>query len=212
MSMSKKITIIDYGTSNLRSVTKAFIKVDADIIITNDHKEIENADKLVLPGVGSFGNGMHMLDELNIIDSINLFVKKGNPFLGICLGMQMLLDGSEEDNSKKGLKLIDGQVRKIPTIYKNKTMRKIPHIGWSKIDLGNENKIFSNISSEDYFYFVHSFMSLPDDPKKIIATCDYNNFKVTAAISDDNIIGMQFHPEISSKSGLKVINNFLELY
>mgnify|MGYP006163263079 FL=1 len=210
--MSKKITIIDYGTSNLGSVTKAFTKVGAEITITNDKKKIETADKLVLPGVGSFGNGMQMLEKLDLIDSINFFVKKGNPFLGICLGMQMLLEDSEEDNYIKGLKYISGNVTKIPTSYQNIILRKIPHIGWSKINLNIKNKIFSNINDEDYFYFVHSFMSMPNDPKKIIATCDYNDFKVTAAISDDNIIGMQFHPEISSKSGLKVINNFLELY
>ena len=214
--LNSKITIVDYGTSNLRSVTRAFIKVGADINIASSIKDIERADRLILPGVGSFGNGMSMLKKLDLIHSLNTFIKKGNPLLGICLGMQMLLEDSEEELTKKGLSYIDGKVTKIPTSSKNEILRKIPQIGWNNLELHfssiSDNKIFSNIDERDFFYFIHSYMSKPRDPKKIIATYDCNNFKVTAAIRKANVIGLQFHPEISGKSGLKVINNFLNFY
>ncbi len=214
-NLSNNITIVDYGTSNLNSIKRALKKIGAEVQITNDAKNIQNADRLILPGVGSFGNGMKKLNDLDITNSLNTFIKKGNPFLGICLGMQMLLSSSEEDVKENGLNYIDGKVIKIPTNKEKNYNRKIPHIGWSNLELSekpsNEKvKIFYNLCENDFFYFVHSYVCMTKDINNTIATCDYNNYNVTAAIQYNNIIGLQFHPEISGMSGLKILNNFLK--
>tara|TARA_B100000965_G_C19544978_1_gene737347 strand:- start:790 stop:1446 length:657 start_codon:yes stop_codon:yes gene_type:complete len=216
-SFSNNITIVDYGTSNLNSIQRALFKIGATVNTTNDSNEIENADRLILPGVGSFGNGMKKLKNLEVINSMNIFIEKGNPFLGICLGMQMFLTISEENKDEEGLGYINGEVIKIPSEKEKNHFRKIPHIGWSNLDFNKkikneEYKIFSNISDNDFFYFVHSYMCMPSNYENVVATCDYHDFKVTAAIQNKNIIGMQFHPEISGKSGLKILNNFLKYY
>ncbi len=214
-NLSNNITIVDYGTSNLNSIKRALKKIGANVQITNDPKNIQNADRLILPGVGSFGNGMKKLNNLDIINSLNIFTKKGNPLLGICLGMQMLLSSSEEEKKENGLNYIDGNVIKISTKKEKNLSRKIPHIGWSNLEL-NKNltdekvKIFHNLSENDFFYFVHSYMCMTRDFNNIISTCDYDNFNVTAAIQYNNLIGLQFHPEISGTSGLKILNNFLK--
>ena len=213
----KKITIIDYGTSNIKSIQKAFLALKCEIKITNDPSLIENADYLVLPGVGSFGNGISNLLKLNILDSINKFIIKEKPLLGICLGMQMFFQKSEEDINTNGLGFIMGKVIKIETKNKDKFVRKIPHIGWANLKInktenGEENYIFKSITENDFFYFAHSYHCMPNTSKHITAICDYNLFNLTASVKSKNILGLQFHPEISGKAGLKVINNFLLYY
>ena len=215
VNTEKKISIVDYGTSNLGSLKRAFLKIKANIEIINSPNNIVKADCLVLPGVGSFGSGINKLKNFEIFESIKRFADKGNPLLGICLGKQLLLSASEENSEINGLDLIKGKVIKIPTYFQSEVVRKIPHIGWAQLLINKEvyikkNNIFDNITEEDYFYFVHSFMCMPENKKTIIANSLYKKQLISAVIQYENILGFQFHPEISGKSGLKIINNFIE--
>jgi glutamine amidotransferase len=209
-----KITVVDYGIGNLHSVVSALNYCGVKIELTDSPSKIAKASRLVLPGVGAFRNGMNSLKEKSIINPIRDFIKKGNPLLGICLGMQMLLDESEEFGIYEGFGFISGMVKSIPKTNINGEKHKIPHIGWSKLipsrddmHLSN-NKIFKDVKAGESVYFLHSFHAITASKEDTLAYCDYNGRKLAAIIASENIYGCQFHPEKSGLIGLKIIENF----
>jgi len=199
------IAIIDYGMGNLFSVEKAFVKLGAQVVVTSSPEVILSADKVVLPGVGAFGDCMSNLVEYGLVDVIHEVIGRGTPFLGICLGLQMLFDGSEETPGIKGLGIFPGMVRKIvaPDF-------KIPHMGWNSLKFASDSQLFAPMSAETYVYFVHSYHAVPDDEGLITAVVDYGG-PVTAAIGRGNVQAVQFHPEKSGTVGLAMLSNFKEM-
>lgn len=200
--MSKKVVIIDYGMGNLHSVNKAVAAVGGEPILTSDAEVIANADKILLPGVGAFGDCMANLEKSGLIPVIKEHLAKGTPFLGICLGMQLLFEGSEEDPGVAGLGFFKGQVKKLTT------KEKIPHMGWNKLELRSASPLLTDAAGE-YVYFVHSFHAEPDDRSIITSVCDYGQ-EVTASVGKGNVQAFQFHPEKSSRAGLKLLKAFVE--
>lgn len=198
------IAIIDYGMGNLRSVQKGFEKVGFDAQITSDPEAVRKAEKVVLPGVGAFGDAMENLRNAGMIDVIKDTVKAGKPFLGICLGLHLLFDSSTEFGFHEGLGIIPGQVKLLPPGL------KVPHMGWNQIELQKSDPLLKDIPDDSAFYFVHSYYVEPDDPADITTLTDYG-MKFTSIASRDNIFGIQFHPEKSSSLGLRILKNFGEL-
>ncbi|MEG0615154.1 MAG: imidazole glycerol phosphate synthase subunit HisH [Oscillospiraceae bacterium] len=194
------IAIIDYGAGNIFSVKNALDFIGLPNILTSDKAEISKADGIILPGVGAFPNAMKMLNNSGLTDLIKEEAKK-KPFLGICLGMQMLFEKGYEFSETDGLGLIQGSVEKM----KSNSLR-IPHIGWNKLDIANDCPLLKNIGENEYVYFVHSYKA-NCDIKNVSAYCDYGS-KVPALVFKDNIFGAQFHPEKSGKTGLKILKNF----
>lgn len=199
------IAIIDYGRGNLHSVAKAFAKVGAEAVVTSDAAVIAGADKVVLPGVGAFGDCMENLTRSGLVDVIHHVINKGTPFLGICLGLQLLFDGSEEDPGVRGLGIIPGMVKKIEA-----PGLKIPHMGWNSLAWGAASPLFGGLSANPYVYFVHSYHAVPQDQEVITATTCYGE-TVAAAVGRDNVHAVQFHPEKSSAVGMQVLANFKEM-
>ncbi|MBP2644890.1 MAG: Imidazole glycerol phosphate synthase subunit hisH [Firmicutes bacterium] len=199
------IAIIDYGMGNLHSVEKAFIKLGSEVIVTSDAGVIMGADKVVLPGVGAFGDCMKNLQEYHLVDVIRDVIGRGVPFLGICLGEQLLFEGSEEDPGVAGLGVFSGMVRKI-----NAPRLKIPHMGWNSLCYPKESLLFNGLPESAYVYFVHSYHAVPLDRSIIAAVTDYGE-ALTAAVSKGNVHAVQFHPEKSGEVGLKILQNFKEL-
>ncbi len=201
------IAIIDYGVGNLASVNKAFSFIGIDSKITSDHSEILAADKVVLPGVGAFADAMNSLEKINMIPVINEVAKKGTPLLGICLGMQLLFDYSTEGGEMvKGLGMLKGSVTQFPLDMG----LKVPHMGWNSLDIKQNNGIFKGIKEKSYVYFVHSYCLAAQDETDVAATCQYGiNFD--AAVSKENIMGTQFHPEKSGDIGLNILRNFASM-
>ena len=208
--MSNKIGIIDYGISNIYNVVQAFDYIGAKTILITSKKNISQVDHLVLPGVGAFERGITALKEKDLYTSICDYIKADNPFLGICLGMQLLLTKSFEFGEHDGLNIIAGKVKKIPKKNKDDIKNKIPHIGWNNLDAIKNTKLLSNIDENDYMYFVHSY-SVVCNINNIIATTNYNNIRIAAVIGSNNCYGCQFHPEKSGKKGLKILDNFLKI-
>jgi len=201
------IAIIDYGMGNIHSVQKALQLFGAETVITNKSKDIQSADKAVLPGVGAFDDAMLELKKRGLIPAINGLVKNKKPLLGICLGMQLLFESSEEANESKGLGIFKGKVRK----FEEKNKLKVPHIGWNQLKIASKNcPLLKDVADGSYVYFCHSYYPDPQDKLVIAATCDYG--KEFAAITwKDNVYGAQFHPEKSQETGLKILKNFVEL-
>ena len=198
------IAIIDYDAGNIKSVEKACVYLGHEAVITRDKNTILSADHVILPGVGAFGDAMEKLKKYDLIDTIKMVVNKGTPFLGICLGLQLLFDSSEEAPGVKGLSVLKGKIVKIP----EGEYKKIPQIGWNSLDLRGEGKLFKNIENNPYVYFVHSYYLKADDENIVKATCEYN-VTVQASVEKDNVFACQFHPEKSSDTGLKMLENFL---
>ncbi|MCE5194256.1 MAG: imidazole glycerol phosphate synthase subunit HisH [Nitrospiraceae bacterium] len=196
------IAIVDYGMGNLRSVEKGFQKVNVDARIVSDAKSIDDADGVVLPGVGAFIDCIKNLTDMNLTDAIIKSISKGKPYLGICLGLQVLFTESEEFGTCKGLNVLKGRVVRFP---KNKL--KVPHMGWNTVDIKKNSPIFSGIPEKSYFYFVHSFYVVPDDESVISGTTDYGT-SFTSMIWKDNVLATQFHPEKSQELGLKILKGF----
>lgn len=201
------IAIIDYGAGNIQSVYKALKFIGADCKVTSDKDEILNADGAILPGVGSFGDAMDTMTKRGIKDTIIEYTKSGKPFLGICLGLQLLFPESEETPGVKGLDIFKGTITKIPN--QNRTL-KIPHMGWNNISIKQKNGIFKDIEGEPYVYFVHSFY-LKAQVKDIVAATTQYGVEIDAAVQKGNIIATQFHPEKSGEVGLKMLKNFVEM-
>lgn len=209
--MSKKIVIIDYGIGNVKSMYNAFFNIGLEPKLTSDKQIILNADAVVLPGVGAFNKGMENLNERGLFRIIHEYVKKGNPFLGVCLGMQMLLEESEEFGRTPGLGLIKGKVVKLPILPFSE--EKLPHVSWNELNEPREgrwkNTILENIPVNTDAYFVHSFVAEPTYEKDILATTNYAGVNFCSAVQHENIYGAQFHPEKSSQIGLTILTNFV---
>lgn len=213
--MSKfEVTLIDYGVGNLLSVQRGLEYCGAKVVLTADPEVVMAASRVVLPGVGAFANAMQALEERSLVPAIRELAKRGTPLLGICLGMQLLLDESEEFGLTSGLGLIPGRVVEIPTMTLAGDTRKIPHIGWNKL-VSAEGRtdwhasVLRDIAPGEATYFVHSFMSVPADPTHRIADCLYGGYRVAAVIAKDQITACQFHPEKSGEVGLKILRRFL---
>lgn len=200
------IAVIDYGMGNIKSVSKALQTVGAQLTITQSPDLVRKARAIVLPGVGAFPDCMKNLANLGLIETIKEEIIKGKPYLGICLGMQILFSESEEFGYCAGLGILKGKVVrfKLPKEY------KIPHMGWNTVKFKRENTLIDSIPNNTYFYFVHSYYVLPEDSKVIAATTDYE-VEFTSMIAYENIFATQFHPEKSQKMGLKLLENFVKL-
>ena len=214
--MSNSVTILDYGIGNILSVARGFDAIGADVNIANNTQSIENAERLILPGVGAFTSGIELLKKNNFDAAIINLAKSGTPLLGICLGMQFLMDSSEEFGETDGLGLISGKVIPIPPKSVDGDSLIVPHIGWSALEVsGNENSwnksILTNTPVKSHVYFVHSFFSKPNNEEHLLAHCRYGGNKLSALICRDNIMGCQFHPEKSGKIGLDILRAFLTL-
>lgn len=200
------IGIIDYDAGNIKSVEKAIIKLGEDVIVTRDKDELLKADKVILPGVGSFGDAMEKIRSYGLEEVIKEIVSKGTPFLGICLGLQLLFEESEESAGVKGLGLLKGKVIRIP----DAEGFKVPQIGWNSLSFPNEGKLFKGIDEGAYVYFVHSYYLKAEDENIVTAKTDYV-VDIHASVEKDNIFACQFHPEKSSDVGLTILKNFIEL-
>ena len=204
--MIKKITIIDYGAGNIFNLLNTFKRLNCEVKVASDSKEITNSDRLIIPGVGAFKHGMENLNKQNLIEAINQYTKNERPLLGICLGMQYLMNYSEEFGKTDGLKLINGEVKKF---IKNKTTR-VPHIGWNYLK-HNGDKIFSNLKTNAVFYFCHSFYVNSKESKNVISETQYSNINFCSTIKRNNLYGCQFHPERSGKEGEIFLKNFINI-
>ncbi|MBO5889678.1 MAG: imidazole glycerol phosphate synthase subunit HisH [Clostridia bacterium] len=202
------IVIIDYGVGNLFSLASSFKEIGVDVIVSGDKEVIKKADKIILPGVGAFGDAAEKLFSLGLKEVILEKVKNNVPILGICLGMQLLFDKSLEYGEHEGLGLIKGEVRPIKEVIP--TNLKIPHIGWNALNFGKEkNRLFKYLNEGDYVYFVHSFYGA-NCSDSVIATASYG-VPLTAAVASGNVYGCQFHPEKSGKAGLNILKAFCEM-
>ncbi len=200
------IAVIDYGMGNLRSVGKGLEKVGADVSVTSDPAEIKSAAGVVLPGVGAFGKCMENLEKCGLADAVKAVATNGKPFLGICLGLQLLFDESEEYGPIKGLRVIPGKVVRFP----DSPELTVPHMGWNRINKHGSPKLLEGIEDSEWFYFVHSYYVVPGDPSDAATSTDYGvNF--VSSIERGNLFACQFHPEKSSTSGLRVLENFVRL-
>ena len=198
------IALIDYGMGNLSSVYKAFKAVGADeVVITDSVKQIDKADAIILPGVGNFGDGVKNLSEKKLFDPIKQGIMLGKPFLGICLGMQLLMEKSEEAPGVNGLGVFEGEVVK----FKPEQGLKVPQIGWNSVDMVGDHLCMEGISSGEYFYFVHSYYVVPVNKDIILGTTEYGS-AFCSCIACNNVFATQFHPEKSQDAGLKILRNF----
>lgn len=200
------IAIIDYGAGNLRSVEKALDHLGYDTKITADKNEILAASKVILPGVGAFGDCMSSVNRAGLSECIHEVIDKNTPFLGICLGLQLLFESSEESPGAEGLKIFDGSNVRIPSF----NGLKIPHIGWNSIKYDKDCPIFTGLGDDPYVYFVHSYYMQPNDRSIIAATTDYGA-ELPIALHKGSVFATQFHPEKSGSVGLKILKNFGEL-
>lgn len=198
------IMIVDYGVGNLRSVQKAFEKINCAAHITSDPNEIMQADGLVLPGVGAFGDAMVSLRRMGMLDAIKRYAKLKRPLLGICLGMQLLFSISEEHGHHIGLGIIPGHVVKMHGNF------KIPQVGWNQLQFKVDHALFEGLTLGDYAYFVHSYYVQPIDSNAVVATVDYYG-DIPAIVVQDHVYGMQFHPEKSSTAGIQLLHNFSKI-
>lgn len=200
------IAIIDYDAGNLKSVEKAFAHIGAECVVTRDKDVILNADKVVLPGVGSFGDAMEKLEKYDLIEVINQVVSKNTPFLGICLGLQLLFEESDETPGVKGLSILKGKIKRIPKVDD----LKVPHMGWNSLKLSGDGKLFKGIEDGEYVYFVHSYYLEAEDEDIVKASTEYCTH-IHASVEQGNVFACQYHPEKSSDAGLLMLKNFAEL-
>lgn len=201
------IAVIDYGAGNLQSVVKALHYINCECIVTNKKEEILGCDAALLPGVGSFGDSMDSMNKTGAADAVCEFIKTGKPFLGICLGLQLLFDGSEESPDAKGLGLLKGSITRIPN---HEETLKIPHMGWNSLDIRKKDGLFKGIDGNPYVYFVHSYFLRADDQGIVSSQTNYGAI-IDASVQYENIFATQFHPEKSGTVGLKILNNFAEM-
>lgn len=200
------IGIIDYDAGNLKSVEKALKSLGEKAVITRDRDTLLGADKVILPGVGNFGDAMEKLKAYGLCQVIGEIVEKGTPFLGICLGLQLLFEESEEAPGVPGLGILKGRILRIP----EEPGLKIPHIGWNSLELQNEGRLFEGLTGEPYVYFVHSYYLKADDEGIVKAATHYGT-RIHASVEQGNVFACQFHPEKSSDTGLRILKNFAEI-
>lgn len=200
------IAIIDYDAGNIKSVEKAIQYLGEDAVITRDRDLILNSDKVILPGVGSFGDAMTKIREYDLVNTIYDVVDKKTPFLGICLGLQLLFKTSEESEGVTGLGLLDGRIIRIP----DAPGLKIPHMGWNSLNIKPGTTLFQGIEDQSYVYFVHSYYLQAEHEEDVAATTVYST-KIHASVEHENIYACQFHPEKSSRVGLQILKNFIQL-
>ena len=200
------IAIIDYNAGNLKSVEKALHLLGEETVMTRSFQEIEAADKVILPGVGAFGDAMEQLKKYELDKVIREVAAQGKPFLGICLGLQLLFEGSDESQGVEGLHILDGQVLRIP----DAPGLKIPHIGWNSLELANDGRLFQGIEKGAYVYFVHSYYLKAANEQIVKATTEYSTH-IHASVEQGNVFACQFHPEKSGAVGLSILKNFAEL-
>ena len=200
------IAIIDYDAANLKSVEKALQFLGQECVITRAFHEIKKADKVILPGVGSFGDAMSQLKKFELDKVIHEVAAEQKPFLGICLGLQLLFEGSEESDGVEGLHLLDGEILRIP----EQEGLKIPNIGWNSLDLQNNGRLFENLNGNPFVYFVHSYYLKAREESIVKATIEYSTH-IHASVEKDNIFACQFHPEKSGTVGLQILSNFAKL-
>lgn len=200
------IALIDYDAGNIKSVEKALEYLGAATVLTRDPETILKADKVILPGVGAFGDAMSKIRGYGLEQVIVDVVKKGTPFLGICLGLQLMFEGSEESPNVSGLSLLKGSILKIPA----GEYEKIPHMGWNSLHLKNDGRLFKGIDEGAYVYFVHSYYLKASDDSIVRAETSYNTC-IHASVEKDNLFACQFHPEKSSSVGLKILRNFMDI-
>ncbi len=200
------IAIIDYDAGNIKSVEKALLYLGEDVCISRDAKEILSADKVILPGVGAFGDAMGNIRRFGLESVIKEVTERGTPFLGICLGLQLLFERSEETPGVEGLGILKGEILRIP----DKEGLKIPHMGWNSLELTNSGRLFKGLEGNPYVYFVHSYYLKAEDKKIVKAVTDYST-RIHASVEKDNVFACQFHPEKSSSVGLQILKNFVKL-
>ena len=200
------IAIIDYDAGNIKSVEKALKLLGQDVVVTRDAETILNADRVILPGVGAFGDAMGKLHDYGLVEVIHKVVEKKIPFLGICLGLQLMFESSEETPGVEGLGLLKGKVVKIP----DNGELKIPHMGWNSLHFQNHGRLFANLPQDSYVYFVHSYYLQAEDESIVKATTEYSTC-IHASVEKDNVFACQFHPEKSSEVGLTILKNFCEI-
>lgn len=202
------LTIIDYDAGNIRSVKKALLSLGEEVVLTRDPKELLSAEKVILPGVGAFGDAMQKLRDYGLTDVIHQIVEKKIPFLGICLGLQLLFESSEESPGVDGLGILKGKIVRIPDgTGSDGRPLKIPHIGWNSLNLSGRGRLFGGLPKEPYVYFVHSYYLKAEEPI-VTATADYG-VTIDASVEKDNVFACQFHPEKSSDIGLHILRNFV---
>ncbi len=200
------IAIIDYDAGNMLSVVKALKALGEEPVITRDAAVLAGADKIILPGVGAFGDAMNRLTGYELIPGIKDEIAKGKPFFGICLGLQLLYEASEESPGIEGIGALKGMIKKSP----KSEYKKIPHMGWNSLEFPNAGKLFNGIREGSFVYFVHSYYLEAADRRTVTATCSYNAL-IDASVESDNIFACQFHPEKSGSTGLKILENFISL-
>lgn len=200
------IAVIDYDAGNLKSVEKALISLGEEVIVSREREVILQADKVILPGVGAFGDAMEKLNRFGLVDTIHEVVAKKTPFLGICLGLQLIFESSDEAPEVKGLGLLPGKILRIPPAEG----LKIPHMGWNSLKIKNGATLFEGIADGSYVYFVHSYYLKADEESVVAASTEYGTH-IHASVESENVFGCQFHPEKSSDVGLKILKNFAEL-
>ena len=200
------IAIIDYDAGNIKSVEKALKTLGQDVVVTRDAETILKAEKVILPGVGAFGDAMSKLHAYNLVDVIKKVVENKTPFLGICLGLQLMFESSEETPGVEGLGILKGKIVKIP---ENGEL-KIPHMGWNSLHFQNNGRLFANLPQDSYVYFVHSYYLQAEEAEIVKATTEYSTC-IHASVEKDNVFACQFHPEKSSDVGLTILKNFCAL-
>ncbi len=200
------VAVIDYDAGNIKSVEKAVIALGGDVRVTRNREEILRADHVILPGVGAFGDAMEKLHRYGLVDVIMETVQAHIPFLGICLGLQLLFESSEESEGVKGLGILPGRIVRLP----EETGLKIPHIGWNSLRYPNKGRLFEGISEESYVYFVHSYYLKAEEPGIVTATTEYAAH-IHASVEKGNVFACQFHPEKSSEVGMRILRNFMQV-
>ncbi len=210
---NKKIVILDYGLGNVKSIKNALKQFNFKAKLSNDYEEIITSSGLIIPGVGAFAAGMDRLNSNNLIPAINDFASTNKPIMGICLGMQMLFSESEEFGYTKGLGLIEGKVKRMSPLLEEES--KLPHISWNNLIEPVEKKwngtILEDLNPSSEFYFVHTYAAEPDDESDILSLTNYSGLNFCSSVKKNNIYGFQFHPEKSSRNGLQLIHNFIDL-
>ena len=200
------IGIIDYDAGNIKSVEKALQYLGQETVVSRDPQVLLKADKVILPGVGSFGDAMENLNKYGLVPLIHEIVEKGTPFLGICLGLQLLFESSDETQGVEGLGILKGKILRIPP----SPGLKIPHMGWNSLEIKPGTRLFAGIPNGSYVYFVHSYYLKAENPEIVAATTEYSTH-IHAAVEQGNVFACQFHPEKSSEVGLQILKNFISL-